>query len=98
LCSKPPWRSGDGGDFHRVGQPGAKVVAGAVEENLSFVFETAKSAGMDHPVTVALVLGAPLRRGFGVFAAARSRAELGVGGEIAAFEFLQLGSGAGHDR
>ena len=35
---------GDAGDFHRVREPGAEVVAGAVEEDLRLVFQPAKRA------------------------------------------------------
>ena len=51
--------AGDGGDFDGVGEPGAEMVAGAVEENLGLVFQAAKGAGVDDAVAVALVFGAP---------------------------------------
>ena len=58
-----PQRAGDvardGGDFNRVRQPRAEVVAGAVEKNLRLVFQPAEGARVDHAVAVALVLRAP---------------------------------------
>jgi hypothetical protein len=69
-------RAGDvarhGGDFNGVGQPRAQMIAGAVEKNLRLVFQPAKGARMNDPVAVALVLRAPDRGRFGVFAAAVS--------------------------
>ncbi len=51
--------AGDGGDFNRVREPRAQMVAGAVEKNLRLVFESAEGARMDHAVAVALVMRAP---------------------------------------
>jgi hypothetical protein len=53
-----------GGDFNRVREPRAQMVAGAVEKNLRLVFEPAEGARMDDAVAVALVMGAPFGRGF----------------------------------
>ena len=78
--------AGDGGDFDGVGQPGAQVVAGAVEKDLGLVFQTAKRAGVDHAVAVALVFGAPERAGLRVGASAGVAAELGVRREDLAFD------------
>ncbi len=82
--------AGDGGDFDGVGEAGAEVVAGAVEEDLGFVFEAAEGAGVDDAVAVALEMGAPVGGVFGVLAAAGLVAELGVrraGGVLAGFQF-----------
>ena len=57
--------AGDGGDFDGVGQAGAQMIAGAVEEDLGLVFQAAEGAGMDDAVAVALVFGAPQGRGSG---------------------------------
>ena len=63
-----PQRAGDvardGGDFNRVRQPRAEMVAGAVEKNLRLVFEPAEGARMDDAVAVALVMRAPVGRRF----------------------------------
>ena len=69
----------DGGDFNRMRQAGAQVVAGAVQKDLRLVFEPAEGPGMDDPVAVALVMRAPCRWRFAVLAAARVPAELGLG-------------------
>ena len=57
-----PERAGDvardGGDFDRMRQPRAQMVAGAVEKNLRLVFEAAEGARMDDAVAVALKFGA----------------------------------------
>ena len=96
-----PERAGDvardGGDFHRVGEPRAEMVARAVEKNLRLVFEPAEGARVDDAVTVALVLGAPFGRRLGMFAAARVAAELREGREDLPLDLLQFLSGAGHD-
>src|SRR5436853_7156453 len=41
-------------DFYRVGKPVAKVIGTAIGENLRFIFETPKRAGMDNPIAIAL--------------------------------------------
>ena len=56
----------DGGHFDGVGQAGAEMIAGAVEENLRLVFQAAKGARVDHAVAVALVFRAPQGRRFGM--------------------------------
>ena len=74
----------------------AKVIAGAVEKNLRFVFEPAKSARMNYPVAVALVMRAPFGRRFRMFAAARVTAELRAGREDLPLDLFQFLTGAGH--
>ena len=86
----------DGGDLDGMRQAGAKVIAGAVEKNLRLVFEPAKGARMDDAVAVALVMGAPGGRRFGMFAAAGVAAELGIGRENLAFDLFQFLAGARH--
>ena len=51
--------SRNGGDFHRVCEPSAQVVAAATQENLSLAVEPPKGPGMDDSIAVALVLCAP---------------------------------------
>jgi hypothetical protein len=46
--------AGDLRDFDRVGETVAEVVGVAAGEDLGFVFEAAKGAGMDDTITVAL--------------------------------------------
>lgn len=95
-------RAGDvprnGGNLHGVREARAEVITGAVEENLGFIFEAAKGAGMDHAVAVALVLGAPLGRGFVIFAAASVGAELRVGREDFALDLFEFNARARHGR
>src|SRR6185437_2167640 len=86
----------DRGDFHRVSQAGAEMIAGAIEKDLGFVFEAAEGARMDDAVAVALILGPPRGRGFAEFAAARIGAVLGVRRKDAAFDFLQFKARARH--
>ena len=86
----------DGGDFNRVREPRAQMVAGAVEKNLRLVFQPAEGARMDDAVAVALVMRAPFRRGLLVFASARVAAELRVGRENLAFDLFQFLTGARH--
>jgi len=67
------------------------MVPGAIEKNLRFILETAKGAGMDYPVAIALVVGPPIGRRFLINTAAGVRTELGVGRQqrsLASFEFL----------
>src|SRR5208282_6558723 len=77
-----PQRAGDvardGGDFNGVREARAEVIAGAVEKNLRFVFEPAKSARMNDPVAVALIMSAPFGRRFRMFASTGVAAELCV--------------------
>ena len=86
----------DGRDLNCVRKTGAKVVAGAVEENLRLVFEPAERAGMNDPVAVALVMCAPFGWRLGIFAPAGIAAELGVRREDLPFDLFQFLSGAGH--
>src|ERR1051325_748924 len=88
----------DGGDFDGVGKPGAEMVAGAVEEDLGFVFEPAEGARMDDAVAIALVLSAPFGGRFDMFASARIAAELRVRRERLAFDLFQFLPGARHGR
>lgn len=88
--------AGDGGDFHRVGEPGAEVITRAVEKDLSLVLQPAKSTRVDDPVAIALIFSAPGRREFGVGAAARVGAHLNVGRADSAFDPFQLFSRARH--
>jgi hypothetical protein len=83
--------AGDGGDFHGVREPRAEVVPGAVQEHLGLVFQPAEGAAVDHPVAVALELGAPGGRRLGVDAPAAVAAELGVRGEELAFAGFEFG-------
>lgn len=53
--------AGDGSDFDGVGEAGAEMIAGAIEEDLGFVFEAAEGAGMDDAIAITLVMGAPFR-------------------------------------
>src|SRR5688572_28482656 len=66
------------------------MIAGAVQEDLRLVFETAEGAGMYHSVPVALIFGAPLGRRFLVNPPARFGAELRVRSERGPFLLLQL--------
>jgi hypothetical protein len=50
--------SSDGGHFDGMGQPGPVVVGGAVDKNLRFIFEPAKTAAVQNTVAVALKTGA----------------------------------------
>src|SRR5688572_11114848 len=54
------------------------MIAAAVEENLSFIFEAAEGARMNYAIAVPLVMGAPLRRSFGKLAPARGVTKLCV--------------------
>jgi hypothetical protein len=96
-----PQRAGDvardGGDFNGVRKARAQMIAGAVEKNLRFVFEPAKSARMNNPVAVALVMRAPIRRRFRMFATARVAAELRTGRENLPLDLFKFLTGAGHD-
>ncbi len=47
-------RARDLGDFDRMGEPGAEMVALVVDEDLRLVGEAAESRRMDDPVAVAL--------------------------------------------
>jgi hypothetical protein len=93
---RPGDATGDGRDFHRVREPRAQMVAGAVKENLCLVFEPAEAARVNDAVTVALVFTAPVGRWLTVFAAARVRAELGVGRESLTLDLLKVVSEARH--
>ena len=70
-------RAADGRDFHRVGEARAVVVAGAVEEDLGFVFEAAEGGRVDDARGVALEFRAPAVRRLRVEAPARGGGKLG---------------------
>src|SRR5437870_601428 len=89
--------SRNGGNFHRMGQPRAQMIAGAVEKDLRFVFQASKRAGMDYAIPIPLVFSAPFGRRLAVLAPAGVGAELGVRGEVLLFELLEFLSRAGHD-
>src|ERR1035437_2997908 len=73
------------------------MVAAAVEKNLRLVFESAKGAGMNDAVAVALIMRAPFGRDFLVFTAASVAAELRVGRENLAFDLFKFLTSAGHN-
>ena len=83
-------------DFHRVRQPRAEVVAGAVEKDLRLVFEPAEGARVNDSIAVPLVLRAPFGRRLPVLAPARVGAELRIRRQALAFQRLQFLSCAGH--
>jgi hypothetical protein len=72
------------------------MVTRTIQKNLGLVFKPTKSTRVNHPVAVALVLRAPVRRLFFVFAPACISAELRVRGECRAFELFQFLACAGH--
>lgn len=86
----------NGGDFDGVGEPGAKMIPCAVEEDLGFIFETAKGAGMDDAGAVALEFGAVGVGRFLVFASGGKAGFLGVGSEGGDFHAFEILSGAEH--
>ena len=86
----------NGRDLHRVRQARAQVIARAVQKNLGLVFQPAESARMNDAVAIALVLRAPIGRGFAVTAAASGGAELGVRRKSPAFEFFKFKQRARH--
>src|SRR5947207_12137369 len=59
------------GNFDRVSQPRAQVIASPVQENLRFVLEPAKSARMNDSRPIALKFGAVRMAGFRIFSSAR---------------------------
>ena len=89
--------AGDASDFDGVGEAGAEMIAGAIEENLGLIFEAAEGAGMNDAIAVALVMGAPFGRVFLVAAAAGVGAELRVGREVATFAFFKFLACDRHD-
>jgi len=89
--------TGEGGDLDGVGEAGTDVVAGAVEWDLSFVFEATKSGAVNDAFAVSLKFGAEVVRFFGVFAAEAFAAFGGEGGEKKGLLFLPVFAGAdGH--
>src|SRR5687767_5463373 len=74
----------------------AQMIARASHENLCFVFETPKSAGMDYAITVALILSSPFGRWFGIFSPATVTAELRVRRKKAVLARFKLFAGTGH--
>ena len=87
-------------DFHGVGQSCAVMVAGAIEEDLGFVFETAKGSRMDDAGDIALVFATPAVRRLRVEASARGRRFLGERCESPVFVTLDVFAGAeeGHSQ
>jgi hypothetical protein len=73
------------------------MVAGAVEKHLGFVLEPPESARVNDPVSVPLILGTPIRWFFPVLAAPGFTAELGVRGEVMAFELFEFLASARHE-
>jgi len=94
-------RAGDvarnGRDLHGVCEARAQVVAGAVQKDLRLVFQPAKGARMNDPISVALVVRPPVGRVFGIPAPPGIGAELGVRREILAFQLFQFLACARHD-
>ena len=84
----------DGRDFHGMGESRAVMVAGAVEKDLGFVFETAKGGRMDDAGNVALVFAAPAVRRLRVETSAGGRGFLGEGREVFIFLALDIFAGA----
>src|SRR5262245_37830357 len=64
--------------LHRVRQPRAIMISGAVQENLRLVFKTPERSGMNDAIAVALEVSAPLGWRFFVAASACVGAELRV--------------------
>src|ERR1051326_5306809 len=89
--------AGNCGYLYRVRETSPQVIAGSVEEDLGFVFQPAKGPGMNDPVPVALIMGAPFRRLFRVFSATSLGAKLGVRSQKLLFPLLQFLAGAGHE-
>ena len=89
--------AGEGGDLDGMGEASTDVVAGAVEWDLSLVFEATKSGAVNDAFAVSLEFGAKVVRFFGVFAAEAFAAFGGEGGEKKGFFFLPVFAGAdGH--
>lgn len=88
--------AGDRGDFHRVRESGAQVVARAVEKNLRLVLQPSEGARVNNAVAIALIFRTPRRRGFIVFAPAHTGAHLGVRREGQAFDAFEFLARAGH--
>src|SRR5207245_8067098 len=86
---RPGYVARNGGYFYRVREPRAQVVPGAVEKNLGLVFEPPKGAGVNDPVAVALVFGAPFRRWLRVLAPARLGAQLRIRGQVLPLQWFQ---------
>src|SRR6185437_16825091 len=72
------------------------MVAGAVEENLCFIYEPPKRARMNDAVAVALILRAPFGWRLGKFASARIAAKLREGREGLSFDLFEFLSRARH--
>jgi hypothetical protein len=72
------------------------MVTRPVEENLRLVFQAPKRPGMDDPVTVALVMGPPIRRRFLIFTTSAGTAKLRVGRKDLPFDLFQFLTGPRH--
>src|SRR5436305_14154860 len=80
-----------------MGEPGAQMIARAIEENLGLVLQAAESPGMNHPIPIPLVMGAPFGRIFAVLAASRLGAELRKRSKELTLPLLQLLTRARHE-
>ena len=86
----------DGGDLHGVGEPGAQMIAGAIEENLGFVLQAAESAGMNYAIAVALKLSAPERLRLAEGSPSRISTTLSVWSERLPLPLLEFLPGTRH--
>src|SRR5271167_4746319 len=89
-------RARDAGDLDGVGHARAVMVAGAVEEDLRLVLEAAEGAAVDDAVAVALEIEAEAVLVLGMNTAARSRAALGIGREVAGLASFQVKTASRH--
>ena len=85
--------AGDLGDLEGMGEAGAIVVAGLVDEDLGFVFEPSEGGGVNDPVAIPLKTGAELMFRLGVEASERSASERSVGCEDPLFPLFDPGAG-----
>ena len=86
----------DGGHFHGVGESGAVVIVGAVDEYLRFVFEATEASAMEDAVAVAREAGAGAVFVFVVFTAEALIAAYCVRGEDVCFVFFPIFSCFNH--
>jgi hypothetical protein len=71
-------RAADRGNFNCVSQPGAKVIARAVEKNLCLIFQAAKCLRVNDPRPIAFVFRAMGVQRLAMFASGGIRGTLGV--------------------